>query len=266
MAGWARRNMFYMRAFAEARPNREIVQRLVAFLPWGHNLVLLDKIKSITDRIVYAQLAIKNGWSRNVLVHQVEMKAADRFRRSVTNFKATLPESDSDLAAQTLRDEYNLSFLGADEKIKENRLRALPVDKVAKFLVELGVGFLYVGKALPITVGGEDLEMDLLFYHVALHRYVVIELKTRKFRPQDLGQLSFYMTAVDRQVKSKTDGKTIGLVLCKSRNDIVAEYALSDMKRPMGVSTYQLGPPPLEQLQEKLQRVLAAPPKKGGVK
>ena len=130
------------------------------------------------------------------------------------------------------------------------------VDKVARFLVELGAGFSYVGKALPISVGGDEFELDLLFYHVVLHRYVVIELKTGKFHPKDLGQLGFYMTAIDRQVKAKVDGKTIGILLCKSRNDIVAEYALSDLRRPIGVSTYQLGLPSAEQLQAKLQKLL----------
>ena len=135
------------------------------------------------------------------------------------------------------------------------------VDRAARFIVELGVGFSYVGKAMTINVGGEDFEMDLLFYHVILHRYVVIELKTRRFKPQDLGQLSFYMSAVDRQVKSKQDGKTIGLLLCKSRNDVVVEYALSDMRRPMGVSTYHLGLPSTEELQKRLNEVLALPDK-----
>ena len=170
-----------------------------------------------------------------------------------------MPPPDSDMAEQTLKGEYDLGFLAATPKIKENKLRTLLVDKVAKFLVELGAGFSYVGKGVPITVGGDEFEMDLLFYHVVLHRYIVIELKTGKFQPKDVGQLGFYMTAIDRQVKTTVDGKTIGIVLCRSRNDIVAEYALADLDKPIGVSTYQLGLPSPAELQTKLQKILAVP-------
>ena len=190
------------------------------------------------------------------MVNQIELGAADQHGKAITNFKKLMPPSDSDMAEQALKGEYDLGFLSATERTKENKLRSMLVDKVARFLVELGAGFSYVGKALPISVGGDEFELDLLFYHVVLHRYVVIELKTGKFHPKDLGQLGFYMTAIDRQVKAKVDGKTIGILLCKSRNDIVAEYALSDLRRPIGVSTYQLGLPSAEQLQAKLQKLL----------
>lgn len=268
MKGWSRSNLMYMRQFAEAWRRDEIVQAPLGQLPWYHHLTLLEHLKSRGDRIVYAALAVENGWSRNVMVHQIDLKVADQHGKAVTNFKNLMPPSDSDMAEQTLKGEYDFGFLPATLKTKENKLRAMLVDKVAKFLVELGAGFSYVGKGVPIVVGGDEFEMDLLFYHVVLHRYVVIELKTGKFQPKDIGQLGFYMTAVDRQVKSEIDGKTIGMVLCRSRNDIVAEYALADLNKPIGVSTYQLGLPTPEQLQVKLQKVLATPAKtrRGGVK
>jgi len=261
MNGWSRSSLMYMRQFAEAWRRDEIVQAPLGQLPWYHHLTLLERLKSRGDRIAYAALAVENGWSRNVMVHQIDLKVADQHGRAVTNFKKLMPPADSDMAEQTLKGEYDLGFLPATLKTRENKLRSLLVDKVAKFLMELGAGFSYVGKGVPIVVGGDEFEMDLLFYHVVLHRYVVIELKTGKFQPKDIGQLGFYMTAVDRQVKSKVDGKTIGIVLCRSRNDIVAEYALADLDKPIGVSTYQLGLPTPEQLQAKLQRLLVAPRK-----
>lgn len=205
------------------------------------------------------------GWSRSNLMYMRQFADAWSRKEIVQAPLGQLPWyhhialSDSDMAEQALKGEYDLGFLSATERTKENKLRSMLVDKVARFLVELGAGFSYVGKALPISVGGDEFELDLLFYHVVLHRYVVIELKTGKFHPKDLGQLGFYMTAIDRQVKAKVDGKTIGILLCKSRNDIVAEYALSDLRRPIGVSTYQLGLPSAEQLQAKLQKLLVDP-------
>lgn len=256
MKGWLLRNLKHMRSFAEAWPRKEIVQAPLAQLPWYHHLTLLEKLKSRGDRVAYATLAVENGWSRNVMVHQIDMKVADSHGKAVTNFRKLLPPPDSDMAEQTLKGEYDLGFLPATLKTKENRLRAMLVDKVARFLIELGAGFADVGKGVPIVVGGDEFELDLLFYHVVLHRYVVIELKTGKFNPRDVGQLGFYMTAVDRQIKSGVDGRTIGIVLCRSRNDVVAEYALADLDKPIGVSTYQLGLPPQEQLQTKLRSLL----------
>ena len=259
MMGWSPRNLKYMRTFAEAWTRTEIVQAPLAQLPWYHHIALLECLKSRGDRVAYAILAVENGWSRNVLVHQIELGAADQHGTAITNFKNLMPPVDSDMAEQTLKGEYDLGFLPATVRTKENKLRAMLVDKVAQFMVELGAGFSYVGKGLTIDVGGDEFEIDLLFYHVILHRYIVIELKTGKFHPKDLGQLGFYMTAVDRQIKSELDGRTIGILLCKSRNDVVAEYSLADLNKPIGVSTYRLGLPPLEQLQSQLQKVLSIP-------
>ena len=263
MKGWSPRTLKYRRTFADSWTRKEIVQAPLAQLPWYHHLAVLECLKSRGDRIAYAALAIENGWSRNVLVHQIELGVADQHGTAVTNFKKLMPPNDSDMAEQALKGEYDLGFLPATAKTKENSLRTMLVDKVAQFMVELGAGFSYVGKGLTITVGGDEFEIDLLFYHVLLHRYIVIELKTGKFHPKDLGQLGFYMTAVDRQVKSDIDGKTIGILLCKSRNEIVAEYSLADLDRPIGISTYRLGLPSLEQLQAQLRKAFAVPGKEG---
>lgn len=256
MSGWSTRNLKYMRSFAETWTRNEIVQAPLAQLPWYHHIALLENLKSRGDRLAYAALSIENGWSRNVLVHQIGLCAAKQQGKAINNFKNVMPPMDSDMANQALRGEYDLGFLPTSGNITENRLRTLLVDRVAQFMVELGAGFSYVGKGWRLKVGGDEFEIDLLFYHVVLHRYIVIELKTGKFHPKDLGQLSFYMTAIDRQVKTEIDSKTIGILLCKSRNDIVAEYSLSDFDKPLGISTYRLGLPSLEELQTQLRDIL----------
>lgn len=260
MAGFSPRNLLYMRAFADAWRRPEIVQAPLAQLPWYHHIALLEHLKSRGDRLVCAALAVENGWSRNVLVHQIASGAATARPRAITNFADLMPPADSDLADRMLKGEYDLGFLGAAEGIRENRLRKLLADRVAQFLLELGVGFAFVGKGVKIDVGGDEFEMDLLFYHLALHRYVVVELKTGKFNPRDVGQLGFYMTAVDRRIKTPADAQTIGLLLCKSRNRLVVEYSLADLRSPMGVSTYDLGLPPPDQLSLRLSAALSPPP------
>ena len=239
MAGFSRSNLMYMRSFAMAWTRKQIVQAPLGQLPWYHHLALIEKIKSVTDRILYAQLAVEYGWSHDVLVHQIEVGAAKVLQKPETNFKLTLPQNDSELMEQTLKDSYNLSFLQVTDKIKENRLRAKLVDKALKFLLELGAGFAYVGKGVTIDVGGDPFEMDLLFYNLVLHRYFVIELKTGKFDPRDVGQLGFYMTAVDEQVRNKSlDGETVGMLLCKEKNSVVVEYSLKGFSKPLAVATY----------------------------
>ena len=240
MTGFSRANIMYMRSFAAAWTEEEIVQAPLGQLTWYHHLTLLDKLDTKKQRLAYARLAVENGWSRNVMVHHIELKTAERIGKAQNNFHTTLPTSDSDLAKQTLKDPYKLEFLGLTEGIKENKLRQALVDKVADFLLELGTGFAYVGKKIPLEVGGDPFEMDLLFYHLRLHCYVVIELKTGKLKPEHVGQLSFYMTAVDRQIKTPQDGPTIGLLLCKSKNKVVAEYSLENFCKPIGISSYEL--------------------------
>ena len=263
MAGFSRSNLMYMRSFAMAWTRKQIVQAPLGQLPWYHHLALIEKIKSVTDRILYAQLAVEYGWSHDVLVHQIEVGAAKVLQKPETNFKLTLPQNDSELMEQTLKDSYNLSFLQVTDKIKENRLRAKLVDKALKFLLELGAGFAYVGKGVTIDVGGDPFEMDLLFYNLVLHRYFVIELKTGKFDPRDVGQLGFYMTAVDEQVRNKSvDGETVGMLLCKEKNSVVVEYSLKGFSKPLAVATYELeklGLPSVAELQEGLTKALCAP-------
>ena len=252
MTGFSRANIMYMRAFAAAWTEEEIVQQAVGQIPWGHNTVLLDKLDTREQRLAYARLAAENGWSRNVMVHHIELKTAERTGQAQTNFQATLPAPDSDLAQQMLKDPYKLEFLGLTDGVKENQLRQALVDKVMDFLLELGTGFAFVGKKVPLEVGGEPFEMDLLFYHLRLHCYVVIELKTGKLKPEHVGQLGFYMTAVDKQMKTPQDGPTIGLLLCKSKNKVVAEYSLENFCKPIGISAYELD----EKLPSEMREVL----------
>ncbi|MBE0403251.1 PDDEXK nuclease domain-containing protein [Halomonas citrativorans] len=247
--GFSRANLMYMRAFAEAWPDAEIVQQAVGQLPWGHNLVLLSKLKEPTERLAYAHAALEHGWSRNVLVMQIETRLLERQGAAVTNFEARLPKPQSDLARESLKDPYRFDFLGLSAESQEREVEGALVRHVTEFLLELGAGFAFVGRQVVIDVGGEEFFIDLLFYHLKLRCYVVIELKTGKFKPEHLGQLGFYLTTVDRQLKGEQDNPSIGLLLCKSKNKVVAEYALSDKSQPMGIAEYKL----LESLPTELQ-------------
>lgn len=252
MKGFSRANLMYMRAFAEAWPDTEIVQQVVGQLPWGHNLVLLSKLKEREERLAYARAAIEHGWSRNVLNIHIETRLLERTGKAVTNFEAHLPKAQSDLAIESLKDPYRFDFLGLGEQAQEREIEQALVQHVTDFLLELGAGFAFVGRQVLLEVGGEEFFIDLLFYHLKLRCYVVIELKAGKFKPEHLGQLSFYLTAVDRQVKHEHDSPTIGLLLCKSHNKVVAEYALGDKSQPMGIAEYKL----LQSLPEELRTSL----------
>ena len=239
--GFSLRNLKYMRAFAEAWPNREFVQQVVAQISWGNNVVLLDRVKDIEQRKAYARLAAENGWSRSTLVREIANNAAANFGRSTNNFALTMPIADSEAAIRAIRDSYDFTFLGLEKKTRENKVRQTLVEKVARFMLDLGAGFTYAGQERTLDVGGDAFRLDLLFYNVRIHRYFVIEIKTRKFKPQDVGQLSFYMTAIDEQVRDKqVEGQTVGILLCKSRNRVVVEYALKNVNQPIAVSTYEL--------------------------
>ncbi|PRY63039.1 putative nuclease of restriction endonuclease-like (RecB) superfamily [Vreelandella songnenensis] len=260
--GFSRANLMYMRAFAEAWPDAEIVQQAVGQLPWGHNLVLLSKLKEPTERLAYARAALEHGWSRNVLVMQIETRLLERQGAAITNFETRLPKPQSDLARESLKDPYRFDFLGLSAESQEREVEEALVRHVTEFLLELGAGFAFVGRQVVLDVGGEEFFIDLLFYHLKLRCYVVIELKTGKFKPEHLGQLGFYLTAVDRQLKGKQDNPSIGLLLCKSKNKVVAEYALSDKSQPMGIAEYKLleslpselqtGLPSIEQIEQEL--------------
>lgn len=240
MKGFSPRNLKYMRAFAEAWPESEFVQAVLAQLPWYHQLALLDKLKTADERRWYAAKAIEHNWSRNVLVIQIEMRLRERSGKAVTNFEAQLPRPQSDLARETLKDPYRLDFLGLGEDAEERAIESALVQHITQFLIELGAGFAYVGRQVHIEVGGDDFFIDLLFYHLKLRCYLVVELKAGAFKPEHTGQLSFYLSAVDAQMKAEQDNPTIGLLLCKSQNRIVAEYALRDTNKPIGVAEYQL--------------------------
>jgi predicted nuclease of restriction endonuclease-like (RecB) superfamily len=252
MKGFSPRNLKYMRAFAEACPDAEFVQAVLAQLPWYHQLALLDKLNSIETRTWYAKKAIENNWSRNILVMQIETQLIARQGNAVTNFEQRLPKPDSDLARESIKDPYRFDFLGLTDEAQEREIESALVQHVTQFLLELGAGFAFVGRQVLLQVGEEDFFIDLLFYHLKLRCYVVIELKAGKFKPEHLGQLGFYMTAVDKQVKTEQDSATIGLLLCKSKDKIVAEYALGDKSQPMGIAEFKL----LESMPANLQTQL----------
>lgn len=249
MKGFSRANLMYMRAFAQAWPDAAIVQQAVGQLPWGHNVLLLSKLKAPEQRLAYAQRAIEHGWSRTMLEIHIETRLLEREGQATTNFAERLPALGTDLARQTLKDPYLFDFLGVGQEASEREIETALVQHITQFLLELGAGFAYVGRQVHLEVGGDDFFIDLLFYHLKLRCYVVIELKADKFKPEHLGQLGFYLTAVDRQVKSADDNPSIGLLLCKSKNKLVAEYALGDKNQPMGIAEYKL----LESLPQDLQ-------------
>ena len=240
MKGFSNRNLKYMRAFAEAWTNSEFVQEVLAQLPWYHQTTILDKLKTLELRTWYVAKAVENGWSRNMLVHHIDSQLHARTGKAVTNFANHLPAPDADLARESLKDPYKLDFLGLGEEAKERALESAIVDHITSFLLELGAGFAYVGRQVPLEVGGDDFFIDLLFYHLKLHCYVVIELKATDFQPEYAGKLAFYLSAVDSQVKTPEDSPTIGLLLCKNQNRVVAEYSLRNVNKPIGVAEYQL--------------------------
>src|SRR5215213_9458151 len=249
MKGFSRANLLYMRALAEAYPDEEFVQQAVGQIPWGHNVRILDKVKTPEEREFYIRETIKNGWSRNVLVWQIESKLFERQGKAVTNFELTLPKPQSDLAIQILKDPYNFDFLTLHDQALERDLEKALLENIRKFLLELGVGFAFVGSQYNLEVGGEDFSIDLLFYHLKLRCFVVVDLKMGEFKPEFAGKMNFYLSAVDDLLRNEKDEPSIGLVLCKSKNKFIAEYALRDMRKPIGVSEIQL----IEKLPESLK-------------
>jgi predicted nuclease of restriction endonuclease-like (RecB) superfamily len=249
MTGFSPRNLKYMRAFAEAYPDEPFVQQPVALIPWGHNVVLLDKVKDAGEREWYARQTVEHGWSRNVLVHQIESGLYRRQGRAVTNFERTLPAPQSDLARELIKDPYHFDFFELGEEAQERDLERALLAHLRDFLLELGVGFAFVGSQYHLEVGGQDFYLDLLFYHVRLRCHVVIELKIGAFRPEDSGKMNFYLSAVDAQLRHPDDQPSIGLILCKERNRVVVEYALRGVEKPIGVSEYRLS----ERLPEQLR-------------
>ena len=252
MKGFSLRNLQYMRQWyqfwsetnsivqqaAAQLDNALYVQQLVSQIPWWHNVIIISKIKDQGEALFYVQQTIQNNWSRAVLTHHIESRLYQREGKAITNFKATLPSPQSDLAQQILKDPYNFDFLLLRKKHDEKELEDALIEHVTRFLLELGAGFSYIGRQYKLEVGGDDYYIDLLFYHTRLHCYVVIELKAVKFKPEFAGKLNFYVSAVDGILKTEQDNPTIGIIICKSKNDVVVEYALKDIHKPIGVSEY----------------------------
>ncbi len=232
MKGLSPRNLGYMKAFAEAWPEESILQQLVARLPWGHNVRLLDHVKDSLERQWYAQAAIDHGWSRSVLVMQIEAGLYRRQGKGITNFTTALPAPQSALAQQLLKDPYNFDFLMLSKDAGERDLESGLVAHIQKFLLELGTGFAFVGRQYLLAIAGDDYRLDLLFYHLKLRCFVVIDLKTGPFQPEYAGKMNFYRAAVDDMLKHPSDNPTIGLILCKGKKELVVEYALPNLATP----------------------------------
>lgn len=254
MKGFSPRNLKYMRKFAEFYPDFSIVQEVLAQITWYHNITLLDKIKSQDIALWYVNKTIENGWSRNVLVHQIESNLYKRqqLTEKTTNFANTLPTPQSELAQEILKDPYKLEFLGIGHEAQEKEFEDALMKHLTKFLLELGAGFAFVGRQYHLEVGGQDFYIDLLFYHLKLRCYVVIELKTTDFKPEYTGKLNFYLSVVDDLLRHPDDKPSIGILLCKSKNNVIAEYAVKDISKPMGVSEYKL----IETISEELKKSL----------
>jgi predicted nuclease of restriction endonuclease-like (RecB) superfamily len=209
-------------------------------IPWRHHIEIFAKCKSVPEALFYVKKTIENGWSRAVLVHFMEAGLYSAQGKALTNFSRHLPEVQSDLANQVLKDPYNFDFLTLTENYKERELEDALTANITKFLTELGQGFAYIGRQVPITIGKKDKRIDMLFYHTELRCYVVIELKTDEFEAEHTGQLGVYISAINHQRKKETDNPTIGLIICKTKDSVVAEYALQNINQPIGVSEYEL--------------------------
>lgn len=255
--GYSERNLKYMAKFAAEYPNLEFVQTVSAQIPWSHNIAILEKVKEPEQREWYIQKTAENGWSHNVLIHQIESGLYERqvIAEKISNFENRLPSVQSELAIQTMKDPYIFDFIPFKEDMLERDIEEALVKDVTKLLLELGTGFAFLGHQYHLNVGGDDFYIDLLFYNLNLRAYVVIELKTGDFKPEYAGQLNFYLSAVDGILKKEKDNPTIGLLLCKSKNNLVAEYALKDMTKPMGVSAYKITDRLPEELENQLPSV-----------
>lgn len=243
MKGFSRANLYRMTRFYAFYANQEeFVAQAVRQIPWGHNILIFQQIKDHSKALWYVRKTVENGWSRNVLAHQIDSRLYERQAEKprIDNFTARLPAPQSDLARETLKDPYIFDFLSVGDDAHERELETALVERITRFMLELGKGFAFVGRQYHLEVGGEDFYIDLLFYHLRLHCYVAIEMKTGPFKPEYTGKLNFYLTALDEQVKMQEDGPSIGLILCRDRNNVIAEYALRDVNKPIGISRYAL--------------------------
>jgi predicted nuclease of restriction endonuclease-like (RecB) superfamily len=262
MQGFSRSNLKYMRAFAKAWPDlldQPIGQRYADQLPWRHNQALIDKLDHTNERQWYARKALENGWSRAVLLAQIESGLFQQKRGTTsTNFDHTLPQPQSDLAHEVIKDPYHFDFLLVDENIRHQDLKRALVEHLRDFLVELGVGFAFVGKDYRLEVGGEELCLDLLFYHLELRCFIIIDLKMDNFQPEYSGRMNLFISAVDEQVRKTGDQPTIGLILCKTKNKTIAEYAIRNLRNPIAIAEHRLPKllPTPEQLEMELDQAV----------
>jgi len=253
--GYSLRNLKYMAKFHREYPDEQFVHQVGAQLPWRHHTELMDKIKDKAERMWYMQKTAQHGWSRAVLLHQIELELYQRqvLANKTDNFKLTLPAPQSDLVQQATKDPYIFDFMDAGaEELHETQLEQSLVDNIAKLLLELGTGFAFMGHQRKIVVDDSEFFIDMLFYNTELRCYVVVELKTVEFKPEHAGKLNFYLSAIDAQIKHENDNPTIGILLCKGKNNLVAEYALKDISKPIGVSAYKL----LSKVPKELAQIL----------
>ncbi len=240
MKGFSPRSLKYMRKFAQEYPDYEFVQAPLAQLTWYHNITLIDKISDKRTRLFYIKEAIENNWSRNVMVSQIEAKLHQRKGKAITNFDKTLESTQSELANNILKDPYIFDFLNLGKQAHEREMEKNLVQYVEKFLLELGAGFAFVGRQYHLEIADQDFYIDLLFYHIKLRSFIIIELKDQEFKPEYAGKMNFYLSAVDDLLKHESDNPSIGLILCKTKNNVLAEYALRDMSKPIGLSEYRI--------------------------
>ena len=242
--GFSRSNLFSMKQWVEfysaSGIDLEKVQQLVGQIPWGHNVAIITKSETIEEALFYCNKTIENNWSRAILINQISSGFYNRRGKAITNFNYTLTEPHSELAIETLKDPYKLDFLDLQEKILEKDIEAQLVKHITSFLLELGSGFSFVGQQVPVKIDNQDFYIDLLFYHIKLKCYVVIELKAIEFRAEFAGKMNLYLSAVDDSLKNESDNQTIGLLLCQSKSKIIAEYALRGMTQPIGIAEYEL--------------------------
>ncbi|MGD0665118.1 MAG: PDDEXK nuclease domain-containing protein [Rhabdochlamydiaceae bacterium] len=239
MSGLSSRNLLYMKQFYEAYPNMAITQQAAAKIPWGHNMVLIDRLKNVKERNWYAHKTIENGWSREVLETWIDSDLHSRQGKAITNFHSTMPKPQSDLANEILKDPYHFDFFQTQEDADERAIEEGLVTHMQNLLTELGMGFAFIGRQFKVEVDGEEFLIDLLFYHYKLRRFIVVELKNTAFKPEYAGKMAFYLAAVNASLKHPDDEPAIGMILCRSGKRLVIEYALSESKKSIGVATYK---------------------------
>lgn len=267
MKGFSLTNFYNMRRFAELYPDQAILQQAAGELPWYHHVILMERIIHQEERDFYTRHAAQYGWSRAILIHQIESRLYERQGQAVSNFEEKLLAPQSDLAQQTLKDPYIFDFLSVGKEAQEREIEQGLVAHMEKFLLELGDGFAFVGRQYHLKVGSKDFYIDLLFYHLKLRSFVVAEIKACEFEPKHVGQLNFYLSAVDDLLKHESDSPSIGLILCKTQDRVVAEYALRDVNKPIGLSEYRLEQSLPKEIQTSLPSIeeLEAELKKGKV-